>query len=77
MSLLFCSGYNVPTPFVEATMSLFFCSGYNVPAPFVVATMSLHLLYKERVGTLKPNKKSRDSVTNTKGVGTLKQQKKG
>jgi hypothetical protein len=51
MSLLFCRGYNVPTPFVEATMSLPllywlqcpypFCSGYNVPTPFVVAAMSL------------------------------------
>ena len=44
MSLLFCSGYNIPTPFVVATMSLPFCSGYNVPTPFVVATMSLLLL---------------------------------
>ena len=44
MSLLFCRGYNVPTPFVEATMSLPFCSGYNVPTPFVEATMSLLLL---------------------------------
>ena len=44
MSLLFCNGYHVPTPFVEATMSLLFCSGYNVPTPFVVAAMSLPLL---------------------------------
>ena len=44
MSLLFCRGYNVPTPFVEATMSLLFCRGYNVPTPFVEATMSLPLL---------------------------------
>ena len=44
MSLPFCSGYNVPTPFVVATMSVHFCSGYNVPTPFVVATMSLPLL---------------------------------
>ena len=35
MSLLFCRGYNVPTPFVD---------GYNVPTPFVEATMSLPLL---------------------------------
>ena len=44
MSLLFCRGYNVPTPFVEAKMSLLFCRGYNVPTPFVEATMSLPLL---------------------------------
>ena len=44
MSLLFCRGYNVPTPLVEATMSLLFCSGYNVPTSFVEATMSLPLL---------------------------------
>ena len=39
-----CRGYNVPTPFVEATMSLLFCSGYNVPIAFVEATMSLPLV---------------------------------
>ena len=54
MSLPLCRGYNVPTPFVEATMSLLllyllqcpypFCSGYNVPTPCVEATMSLPLL---------------------------------
>jgi hypothetical protein len=61
MSLLFCRGYNVPTPFVEATMSLLFGRGYNVPTPFVLATISL----------LFCRKKSMEILNTKKRVGTL------